>query len=174
MTKIRIPGSAKAAADRLCKSFATPQETDGYQIAAAHLNKSPGHVRRCTDHDQPGDLSFGEVSLLTRLSSHPAAAEHLAAQAGGVFVPLPTGGGGELGAISAEALQDAVNVVKSVMAAESPSSDGGQKKTPAELRAVLAGYAELLRAAGLGHAATMRLLDEAEGRNVVRMPGAAA
>jgi hypothetical protein len=81
MTKRRDAGSARAALEQLF------DQCGGVGEAAAFLGRSKHHLHHCTDPDDDRDLGLRAVSQLTRAFDATAVAEHLAAQAGGVFVP---------------------------------------------------------------------------------------
>jgi hypothetical protein len=84
MTKRRDAGSPRAALETLF------EQCGGAAEAASFLGRSKYHLQHCTDPDDERDLGFRAVCQLARAFSATAAAEHLAAQAGGVFVPAVT------------------------------------------------------------------------------------
>jgi hypothetical protein len=129
MTKIREPGSPRAALDRLFR------EVGGYTAAADFLGRNPHHLRHCTDPDDDRDIGFRQVVMLTRAFGATAAAEHIAAQAGGVFMPCPVSNQ-SFEALMGHSAKEFGEAVSQVMQA---SADGNH-----DLREMLQTRAEML------------------------------
>jgi hypothetical protein len=82
MTKHRDHGSAHEALTRLF------EQAGGVKAAAHFLGRSEFHLRHATDPSDERDIGFRAVSQITQAFGATAAAEHLAALAGGTFVPV--------------------------------------------------------------------------------------
>ncbi|HEV2557388.1 MAG TPA: hypothetical protein VGU45_02055 [Microvirga sp.] len=146
MTKRRDPGSPRAALSDLFTACG------GVESAANFLGRSPFSLHKVSDPDEERDLGFRQVSQLTRTFRASAAAEHLAAQAGGIFLPLPDDSGSELADITGQALVEAAEAARAVLSAESASSEGGKQHTAAECRAILREFDDVLRLVGRARA----------------------
>jgi hypothetical protein len=147
--KPRPLGSAPEALTRL---FAEIAQIEGYEptagakLAANFLGVSDSLIRKASDPDQPEDLGFRRVAMLTERFAARAAAEHLALCAGGIFLPLPAGDGQgrwhDLGAIASEEFSQ---VIAALFRATSNTGPGGADITPAERRKLVAEIDDVIR-----------------------------
>ncbi len=104
------------------------------------LKLSRTRVYALADPDDDASLSFERVATLTRVSKSPAAAQYLAALAGGVFMPAPEGEGDEADWHAKAARASVLNAgtVSSLIAALSEDSDAASSISPDEARDILA------------------------------------
>lgn len=147
--KPRAPGSAKDALTRMLAEIAATQGREasaGAEIAADFDGSiSASMLRKSTDPDLPEDLGFRRVSRFTRHFRVRAAAEHLAACAGGIFVPLPEARGGRFGALAAAASGEFGEAMSELIRATSFDGAGGVSVTPEEAAHVVREWRDLVR-----------------------------
>jgi hypothetical protein len=139
--KPRLAEGPHAALARFLREIAELRGEDagqGVRIAAEFEGIDPGTLYKQLDPDQAGDVSFPRVCRLTQHFGATAAAEHLAALAGGVFLPVPQGGGpSPWGELTASAGEDFARAMGDIVRALSPQSEGAAGVTQAEGRAIL-------------------------------------
>jgi hypothetical protein len=82
MTSRPVPGSAHAALDRLF------EQCGGVKQAAHILNVDEFRLHHARNPNDERSISWARVCQLSREPGATAAAEHLAATAGGTFVPV--------------------------------------------------------------------------------------
>lgn len=147
--KPRQPGSPQDALTRMLAEIGesqTRERSAGPEIAAAFEGVSVSLLHKATDPDQPEDLGFRRVSRLTRHFRVAAAAEHLAACAGGVFVPLPPPGM-RYEHLASQNAQEFGEAMAGLWQASSDASDGGAEITTAEARRLLREWSDVVRKA---------------------------
>ena len=132
--KRREGGTVKGTLARLV------EQVGGVERAMARLQLGRSRVYAITDPDDAQQASFAQVAALTDAEG-TAAAEFLAALAGGAFLPLPKGGGA-LPELTAETARAFGNLMAELVR---DLADG--KVTPAEARRARARLGEVLRAA---------------------------
>ncbi|QJP14695.1 hypothetical protein G3545_14200 [Starkeya sp. ORNL1] len=149
MMKRANPGSAHDALVHLFEAIgrthgANGAPTEGLPLAADFLGVTHWTLRKQIDPDQPSDLGFGRVAMLTRHFGCPDAAQHLALAAGGVFVPMPDGDAGKVATLSAEVMRETGEAIALLFADISEGSAGGAELTPAEAREAVKPLGEAL------------------------------
>jgi len=135
--KPRAPGSAKDALTRMLGEIADSQGRErsaGPEIAADFDGISASAIRKATDPDLNEDLGFRRICRLTAHFRVRAAADHLAECAGGLFVPLPQGGGGRFQQLAANASSEFGQAISELIKATSFDGAGGVDVTPEEAR----------------------------------------
>lgn len=147
--KPRPPGSAVDALVRFFAEIGTVaghDATAGAKVSANFLGVSDSYIRKASDPDQPEDLGFRRVAMLTEHFRARAAAEHLALLAGGLFVPLPAGdASGRFASIGAAASVEFGEAMAELFKAVSAAGPGGQEITAAERRRLAAEIDDVLR-----------------------------
>lgn len=114
-------------------------ECGGVERVAAFTDRRASSIYRYTDPDQSDGMPFAMVAQLTEHFGALAAAEHLAARAGGVFVPVPVAEASpQWGQLTAETAQHFADVMRDIAQALAPDGDGGHAVTPAEASAMVA------------------------------------
>lgn len=111
LQKPRQPGSAYDALDQFIDQCGGPKVLADF--AAVRLSTAYSW----TDPDQSKGTPFATLCQLTRHYGATAAAEHLAACAGGVFVPMPKGNGALLenaAALSVETADAVSAIIRSI------------------------------------------------------------
>ncbi len=122
----------------------------GPGAVADHAGVAPFTPYKWTDPDQTRGMPFQIACALTEHFGQTALAEHLAARAGGVFLPLLPDGEGALAELTGEAADGMGRLVREVFAAMSPCSPGGAGLTAAEAATVTAKIDRVMHAlAGL-------------------------
>lgn len=128
------------------RSYGVPKEVVARLIAQAGgvtavmalLKLARTRVYAFSDPDQESEISYARVARITEATKARAAAEHLAALAGGVFTPICAIDDAEWHALVARASQANATTIARVLAAISPEDDTPGRITPEEARQLLA------------------------------------
>lgn len=156
MTKARDYGTVKETIGRLVAA------AGGYKRVAQLLDRGKSVVYGYFDPDSQTEISFASVVKITKFTGATQAAEMLAHEAGGVFMPgIPTGAAADLKQSAMLILDESRDVIRTLVDAFSSDSALPGDLTPEEALAALKEVDELTSVLMKARAAILcRLSDE--------------
>lgn len=139
--KARTPGSVFAATERFII------ECGGIDDVAEFTGKRLGTVYNWTDPEKSEGAPFGVVAQLSRHFRVPAAAEFLAACAGGLYLPLIVADGvaTEWSEALAQSAEEVGQALAQIARSLSPKGDGGVSITREEAAKTVAEIDDAVR-----------------------------
>ncbi|MGD2131738.1 MAG: hypothetical protein PVI23_03035 [Maricaulaceae bacterium] len=154
--KPRPYGTPKAAVARLIEA------AGGANAAMEILELSRTRVYAFTDPSDESEISFARVCKLTETSGGRPGAEHLAALAGGLFLPLDAAEGADWHAMAGSASRRNARTISTLLEALSPEDDTPGEITAQEARALLELVDEQLAVLAMARVKLMTIVDDAE------------
>jgi hypothetical protein len=129
--KPRAYGTPKAAVAKLF------EEAGGANVVMDVLSLSRTRVYAFTDPADEAEISFARVCALTEAKQATPAAEHLAALAGGLFLPLKSASDADWHTMAGAAGRRSAETIAKLLEALSPQDDTPNEVTPKEARALI-------------------------------------
>jgi hypothetical protein len=151
--KPRAYGSPKAAVAKLFEAAGGAGEV----MAALGLSRT--RVYAFTDPQDDSEISFTRVCALTEARRATPAAEHLAALAGGLFLPLKPAVEADWHEMAGTASRRSAQTIATLLEALSPQDDTPNVVTPAEARALIELVDEELAVLALARAKLLAALE---------------
>lgn len=152
--KPRPYGTPKAAVAKLIEA------AGGAGAAMDILELSRTRVYAFTDPNDESEISFARVCKLTEASGARPGAEHLAALAGGLFLPLDAAEGSDWHTMAGSASRRNARTISAILDALSPEDDTPGEITPAEARELLEAVDEQLAVLAMARAKLMSVAGE--------------
>lgn len=154
--KPRAYGTPKAAVARLF------EEAGGAPAVMEILELSRTRVYAFADPNDDAELSFARVAKLTQATGATATAEHLAALAGGVFLPVAPASESDWHVMAGQASRKNARTISTLLEALSPEDDTPGVVTDDEARDLLKLVDEQLSVLALARAKLMGVIEPAE------------
>lgn len=152
--KPRAYETPKAAVARLFEA------AGGANAVMETLQLSRTRVYAFADPADEAEISFARVCALTDAKKATPAAEHLAALAGGLFLPLNAASEADWHAMAGTASQRNAQTIATLLEALSPKDDTPNEVTPKEARRLIELVDEELAVLALARAKLMATLEK--------------
>jgi hypothetical protein len=151
--KPRPYGTPKAAVAKLFEA------AGGAPAVMETLALSRTRVYAFTDPQDDSEISFARVCALTEATRSTPAAEHLAALAGGLYLPLTSAADADWHAMAGAASRGNAQTIATLLEALSPEDDTPGEITPEEARRLLELVDEELAVLALARAKLVAALE---------------
>jgi hypothetical protein len=151
--KPRPYGTPKAAVAKLFEA------AGGASVVMELLNLSRTRVYALTDPNDEAEISFARVCALTEARAATPCAEHLAALAGGLFLPLAAAPQADWHAMAAAASTRSGQTIAALLDALSPEDDTPGEITAEEARVLIEQVDEQLAILALARAKLLQAME---------------